>query len=774
MKYKIPSSIKLLSLDIWDTLLLRLVNKPTQIFNEVGKVAKISRLLPNSLNAEDFEMIRTLAEKKARKEKITKCGHSEVLLSEIYNFFPVSVTKKEGLQNLEIATETEYSFLNTGILSLIEQAKSKSIRIVLTSDMYLNKTQLIHILESNGLNLGHLEEIYISCEYQCNKTSGGLFKKLISGFSDISPGEILHVGDKLGSDIEPAESLGIKTYHYAVIPNVMREICEYEKICQRAPRYLNSLRKIAVDTSVSGDVIHNRIGAGILGPVFTFFCDWILDISEKENINDIYPFMREAELFEPMLKNAAKKRNLKLNIHPLYVSRESTWLGSLDEWNKEECENLMGKIGITVSDVFRHLEIKLPSSINQQYLDKKVKNLPVELYSEIINFLLMNNSKQKINKIIEKKRHLLIKYLKSVVSLKKRFITIDLGFQGSINENIENTLRINNDRTDIIHCLVMGADSIIHKKMKDMDFRCFLSSPNLNQNSRKTIHKSLYTIEQSITGRIGSTKGYETVNNKVRPVFNRITIKNEDNKTKEKIHDAILNFQEIWYSIQNKKRKSMFKFFNVPTGREQLIGLMHRLIDTPTLSEANFLGNLDHDHNHGSSQVMRICGKRDYAILKSFNSEYEFLKKSRLHGIHWPQGVVTKANRYYLLKEKLEQNSSDTYLQSMNNVMEIIKTDHISRIIIYGAGEVGEATYKASEINSIDVLCVIDRKQSLWGSHLQNTKICSLNTALSEFPEIPIVIGSFEFLAQIQSTIQDSLTKLNLSNKIYSIKDLSD
>ena len=116
-------------------------------------------------------------------------------------------------------TECEYCYLNPEILKLIEDLNYRDLPVVLTSDMYLNQTQLKQVLESNGFNLNLTKQIYVSCEHGGNKSSGELFYKLLSDFPEISAKEILHIGDKIEADVESPKSLGIHADHYDVIPN---------------------------------------------------------------------------------------------------------------------------------------------------------------------------------------------------------------------------------------------------------------------------------------------------------------------------------------------------------------------------------------------------------------------------------------------------------------------------------------------------------------------------------------------------------------------------
>ena len=104
--------------------------------------------------------------------------------------------------------------------------------------------------------------------------------------------------------------------------------------------------------------------------------------------------------------------------------------------------------------------------------------------------------------------------------------------------------------------------------------------------------------------------------------------------------------------------------------------------------------------------------------------------------------------------------------------LESLRQKAISKIIIYGAGEAGKALYKAAEINEVRVGCFVDRKESLWGEYVESAQVLSLETALEEFNKIPLVIGSFEFLEQIENSIRSKAKELNLDPIIFSTKDL--
>ena len=78
------STLKLISIDIFETLVFRLVDHTSQIFDEIGKKAVKSNLLHTSITADEFDLLRIKAVQDARKGNLERNGHNEVNLEEIY------------------------------------------------------------------------------------------------------------------------------------------------------------------------------------------------------------------------------------------------------------------------------------------------------------------------------------------------------------------------------------------------------------------------------------------------------------------------------------------------------------------------------------------------------------------------------------------------------------------------------------------------------------------------------------------------------------------
>ena len=78
-------SVKVVSFDIFDTLVFRLVKNPCDVFSIMFDSDKA--LFPSYINRDDWKELRRSAERKIRQKNKYQFNHSEVTLEEIYAAF---------------------------------------------------------------------------------------------------------------------------------------------------------------------------------------------------------------------------------------------------------------------------------------------------------------------------------------------------------------------------------------------------------------------------------------------------------------------------------------------------------------------------------------------------------------------------------------------------------------------------------------------------------------------------------------------------------------
>ena len=199
LKLKI-NSVKIISFDIFDTLLLRSFLEPKDVFLSLEKTE----------NCPDFFKYRTQAEPKAW-EKFVSSTKDDVNLDEIYAQMP---SHMQYMKEKEIAFECEHLFLNPQMYDVFKYALSQGKQVIICSDMYLPSDSLEHLL-AKRLNSNQFK-LYVSADYGKRKHTGRLFEHVISDLQ-VKPFDILHIGDNMQSDVIIPKSKGINAVYYQKI-----------------------------------------------------------------------------------------------------------------------------------------------------------------------------------------------------------------------------------------------------------------------------------------------------------------------------------------------------------------------------------------------------------------------------------------------------------------------------------------------------------------------------------------------------------------------------
>lgn len=194
----------IISIDIFDTLVVRKVYRPTDVFLFMNK------WFSGVSNRDfDFSHARVHAEKTARK--ISK--YEEVTLDEIYDVFCKENDVSEQLAKIaekkELETEKTLCVLRNSVADIIKYAHAIGKTVVLTSDFYFNREQLTELL--CALNAEY-DDIILSSEYRATKSTGSLFEVLCNKYSDKA---ILHIGNSWDSDYIKAKENGVDAHFYA-------------------------------------------------------------------------------------------------------------------------------------------------------------------------------------------------------------------------------------------------------------------------------------------------------------------------------------------------------------------------------------------------------------------------------------------------------------------------------------------------------------------------------------------------------------------------------
>lgn len=342
---------KVISFDVYDTLLLRPFVLPSDMYDYIEEKYKI----------EGFA--------NARKNVIVK-NKKEKTIEDIYSYIG---EKYKQYLDLELLEERILTYKNEVIKKAFDYAVEKQKHIVLISDIYFHEEFLKNVLLDNGY-IG-FDKLYCSCDYQMNKCSGELFEYVLDDLN-IEETEMLHIGDNEVSDFAVPKSIGISAF---LIEQNYKQYCTYRKYLQEhCSNYWDSfITKICADNFssieknfVEKDYCWYRFGYDIAGPLCWTFAKWLKKtVNENNSITDLAFVARDGYLVKKMYDQMEECRNVKT--HYIYAPRILTTL------LQESYENL---------DDIQELDEEEKNAVNLVYeLSGKGDDERKEYISEIIS-----------------------------------------------------------------------------------------------------------------------------------------------------------------------------------------------------------------------------------------------------------------------------------------------------------------------------------------------------------------------------------------------------
>lgn len=760
-----------ISLDIFDTLWFRTVAKPIDIFEHVWKKAVLDGITNIDITPYEFLKLRVEMERRARSHH----AHREVVLEDIYDKIPSYIAQsKQKLMQIELETEMRSGYLNPDMYKLIKEANKQKKKVVLLSDMYLNKMQIIQLLESAQFDIKLIDEIIVSCEKKCSKQEGALYQELSSLFPQVHKSRILHIGDNKYSDYEQAVKHGLHAFHYDVIPTKMNSIYDYEKIRHNIPQpEILSLRKIAaqqVKYTDDKEKTAYEIGASIVGPFLSLFVSHVVKRMQQLNINNIYPLMREGYLLSELLKREIEDQQLSINVKSIYTSRKVSYIGAIEKIDREEIENIIGVRNLTIGElitIFGLDEEQFREA--KQYFDTKLKvshSLPFDNYISlkeyIIDRLLEEENKNKIQDYVIQERKLYVEYLEQEIDNLMDAATIDIGCVGRIQEWTEKALRFEQREIDMKHFLGMGVTE--DRVYNGMHIEGYTGTYAESIDMMTTIHRTPDVLEKLISVCEGSTIGYRRVENKIVPLQDQ-SVKNE--RLTNIVFSGILNFQKYWFYFRQQKPEIVDEVIN---NRRGCLEILHRMIDIPTLKEVELIMSFEADTNFGTNHKQTIITKENLELIEK--KGIEFIDKCNVSysyqnsNIVWPKGLITLKDEFYYLRKALKSSAGNEIIKNMQEVVEDVYNQGIKEVALYGAGENGRQFYFICKLYNIKVSCFIDRKESLWGKTKEGVIISGLDEAIGTGNRNFIITSLFS-ISEIKDYIEKSFKEIENVPKIF-------
>ena len=207
----IDENIKVVSFDIFDTLVFRPFCEPTDLFSLLSE--RIAFKLQSKDHLE-LKQLRIDAEQRARElQHIKNPSLEDITIDDIYDAFKEISNYDDKtidiIKNEEIDLELKYCYQRKFTKDLFDLALYMGKKVIITSDMYLHQDTLDLLLEKQ--NFKGYSNIYVSSELNLTKASGNLYSYIQKELG-YKPEEFIHIGDTMHSDVNRARERGWNSF----------------------------------------------------------------------------------------------------------------------------------------------------------------------------------------------------------------------------------------------------------------------------------------------------------------------------------------------------------------------------------------------------------------------------------------------------------------------------------------------------------------------------------------------------------------------------------
>jgi FMN phosphatase YigB (HAD superfamily) len=200
----------ILSLDVFDTALLRAIDAPPSVF---ALVESEYRRTHGRLSGFDFTSERRTAERRARRRAWDEEQRGDIGLDEIYAAVKVPPDWNAGeLRVLEVEIEAALVRPNPFVQALYAHARALGRRVVFVSDMYLPRSFFERALADAGYD-AH-DGLYVSGSLGGRTKHSSQLYGLVADELGAGRHELLHVGDHPWADVAMALRAGCGAWLY--------------------------------------------------------------------------------------------------------------------------------------------------------------------------------------------------------------------------------------------------------------------------------------------------------------------------------------------------------------------------------------------------------------------------------------------------------------------------------------------------------------------------------------------------------------------------------
>jgi len=580
-------TVRVLSLDCFDTLLWRDTHAPRDLFGALPETT-----VPQ----------RQWAESGARSASVINRRKNEVSIEDIYAELLPNGSDEERAAAVaaELAAEAQHCYAFVPTVELMRAAKRTGRQIIIVSDTYLSAEQLRELIAAAAGEdvAGMIDRLFCSSVYGASK-SEGLYRDVLAALP-FKPDEILHIGDNKKADVVGVAPFGVRTLH-------LKQFSEAAEQRLRLEAGINAMLHPGEDGRIISHQPHRAalsahepqiadeaegFGFSVLGPVLYGFERWLqeeareLAASRGGKVHWLF-LMRDGHL--PMLVHRALQADG--TGHPVEISR-FTAAGSSFNDEAAVMRYLQGEIGGDPRAVARQL------LLSSAEIADILRNLPRDKSAPaaLLQAVRKPNRMARILKASAGLAERLIAHVRALVDPAPgdTLMLIDLGYNGTVQNEVEKLLNRG------LGCHVAGRYLLMREYYRTgYDKRGLFDSRHYDAATLESFAGNVAVLEQLCTAAQGSVIDYKVDGTSVR---RETSIKARQSMVRDRIQAGAVSYAraqgQTMLRVQQPDEATLW--------RRAAAATMGRLMFLPLPHELAVLNAFEHDINLGVDNTVAL------------------------------------------------------------------------------------------------------------------------------------------------------------------------
>lgn len=649
--------VKVVSTDVFDTLLWRQVAEPHEAFAPLADRLRGRGQLARHLESASFVRLRRLAEREARSRRARAFGDLEVNLAEIYELLPDWLFQgpqgRELALDVELELERDLVLPDLDVAELLTAASDAGKTVIAVSDTYFSAAELRRLLDQPGLERVAIDRIFTSSDHRRGKAAG-LFEVVLAELG-VPAGAVLHLGDNEKTDIGPAQESGIGAVHFERHPVQLEALLAHERRFAQAgsgggrgstlPAELSSLRgKVAA--RAEGDRLPPSLqpfwqaGALVQGPVLTGFAEWVQERAAELGARQLHCFMREGHFLGELIDRAGEYLGLPARCERLWLNREVLGAASLAVASADEFARLVTRRRTpTVAEFLPTLGLgtgdlpRFASHADTRLDDPVVRH---NLFAAIVDDAALN---AKVLEHARVQRERVLRYVDGLLGGAQELFVVDLGWAGSAQLMLNSVLALGGRRVAITGLYLATHEGAASNAFAGMRTLGYLGDFGEPEPTVAAVTRTPEILEQTCLPEHGSQVALDE---KLQPVLAPVARARLQAVEAGALRQGVEAFQREWARYRVAVPDKLPSLASAPAVLRPLI--MRQLL-APTELEATLLGRWAHDENQGSDRVEQIADLRMAERLRHLSPEQ--LRGLSMSDLYWPAGLAARVDTRY-------------------------------------------------------------------------------------------------------------------------------